>query len=102
MTTYEFVQVHDDVWVEGAFYEALLAEISPPSLTFDVITPIITLGECTTLSWDVTHVDVTLLNGQSVPATHHETVCPLYDTTYTLTIEWVGGIQQQAITIDVE
>jgi carbon monoxide dehydrogenase subunit G len=51
-------------------------------------------GECATLSWQVENASAVYLEGQGVPGQGSQQVCPVSDTTYTLTVQGYDNSQR--------
>jgi hypothetical protein len=51
-------------------------------------------GECATLSWDVRNASGIYLDGQGVSGQGSQQVCPVSDTTYTLTVQGYDNSQR--------
>ena len=58
-------------------------------------------GGCTRLHWDVSHADRVYLDGELIPASGTQEVCPVSTTTYTVRAEGASGITEKSLAINV-
>jgi len=76
---------------------------APPGVTvnFWADSTNIMAGNCTTLHWDVEHATAVYLNGAGVAGHAAQQVCPPSTATYTLRVEYAGGVTEKQVTITV-
>ncbi len=63
----------------------------PPSVQFWVDAETVTAGTCTTVHWITQQLQAVRLNGQDVPATGIQSVCPCASETYELQVVYPDG-----------
>jgi hypothetical protein len=73
----------------------------PITINFNADSYTLTSGECTRLRWAVENADEVQLEGEPVPATEAEQVCPTGTTTYQLTAGNAVEQQESFVTIEV-
>ena len=71
-----------------------------PEVRFWADTTRLAAGECTTLHWDVEHVDAVYLDGQGVTGHEARPVCPPHTQTYEL--KTVAGGQESVNRVTIE
>jgi hypothetical protein len=74
---------------------------APISINFNADSYSLISGECTRLRWAVENADEVQLEGEPVPATEAEQVCPTGTTTYQLTAGNAVEQQESFVTIEV-
>ncbi|MFN3741448.1 MAG: hypothetical protein ACK4VW_02105 [Anaerolineales bacterium] len=79
------------------------ATVTPPpaQVNFWVERNTLTLGECTTLHWDVEYATAVSLNGEGVAAHGTRQVCPSSTTTYYLHVVSPAGDVDRSVTVEV-
>jgi hypothetical protein len=102
MYAHDFRQVRDDIWIAGDLLESISAAYPVPAFTFQANSSRLDFGGCTTLEWSVANSDTVELNDEAVTPVGEEDVCPPITTDYTLSVYWVGGIQTEAITVQIK
>lgn len=102
MNTHNFQQVRSEVWVSGDLLETLIADSSVPELDFTSSESSLSFGDCTRLEWSVLSADSVILNGTSESSSGTWEICPNTTTVYDLSAYWIGGIEIETITIEVE
>jgi len=85
---------------EPPHYVRKLASVSP-TIQFDADQRELAAGQCTTLRWDVEHVQAVYLDGQGVAGHDTKQVCPAQTTTYTLRVVTADGDVHRTVTINV-
>ena len=84
------------------FTVRVLAEEMPsPEISFRADQTNITVGECTTLRWDVEHVQAVYLDGERVVGHGTRQVCPTQTTEYTLRVETERDTVERRIAVAV-
>ncbi|MGA9532894.1 MAG: choice-of-anchor Q domain-containing protein [Anaerolineales bacterium] len=74
----------------------------PITINFNADQYSITLGDCTTLRWEVKNADKVFFEGEEMPALEAEQVCPQATTRYTLQARNGAGDEEQAfVTVEV-
>ena len=102
MHAHNFRQVRDDVWIAGDLLESISAAYPVPAVTFRADQTRLDFGECTTLEWAVSNAETVELNDETVQPADVSEVCPPVTTDYTLSVYWVGGIQNQTVTVQIK
>lgn len=72
-----------------------------PDISFRADTTQITAGQCTTLHWDVEHIQAVYLDGAGVTGHGEQTVCPVQSQTYTLRVVHAAGETNRRVAIEV-
>lgn len=85
----------------GAAATATTAPLGPISINFNADAYTIEQGQCTTLRWSVENADRVYFEGQEMPATEAEQVCPSQTSSYGLTAENEQEEQTAQVTIEV-
>ncbi|HEX9798067.1 MAG TPA: CSLREA domain-containing protein [Anaerolineales bacterium] len=73
----------------------------PLSINFNADRYSLPLGECTRIRWEVQNAETVALDGESVPATEAEQVCPQQTTTYRLMAANASEQAEATVTIEV-
>ena len=73
-----------------------------PEITFAINPETITIGDSTTLSWDIRHADhAYVLNLGRIPLSGSQKISPQHKTSFTILAEGLHGIAAKTITIEV-
>lgn len=75
--------------------------LPPAQVSFTADLTHLTVGECTTLRWEVENATAVFLNGEGVVGHDGRQVCPSETTLYTLRVQAPAGDLERHITIDV-
>ena len=102
MHAHDFRHVRDTVWVEASLLEAISADVPAPEFTFVADQTHMDFGDCVELEWSVSRADRVELDEEAVGLIGTERVCPHYTTGYTLSVYWVGGVQEETINVSVK
>ena len=97
-----FQQVRDDLWIAGDLMALIVDGHDVPEIDFTAEQPSVAFGDCTRIEWEVAEADAVELGSQPVEPTGIHEVYLYQTTSYTLTAFWVGGMETQTITVEVE
>ena len=99
---------HADEWLTGdeavVFVEPVAAATGLPVINYFTASPTsITVGDSSTISWDVDSANTAISHGvgQNLGAIGNESVSPTVTTTYTLTATNAAGSVTEAVTVTV-
>jgi hypothetical protein len=78
---------------------ATLTATPQAQIDFNADKTFLLAGECTTLRWTVLNVPAVFLDGVGVAGESTKEVCPQETTTYKLTIQTFGGVEERSLTL---
>ncbi|MDQ7025956.1 MAG: glycosyltransferase family 39 protein [Anaerolineae bacterium] len=102
MNIHDFQQVRADVWVAGDLLETLIIDNPMPEISFASTESSVLFGDCIVLEWSVLDADSITINRVSENSSGMKEICPNTTTDYTLSAYWVGGIETETITTEVD